>query len=246
MTEINFLLDFNSQSDKNKNSDLQKLKQILKCGGKVLEGKSGIHIKKSHEGRFTRYLQQHPGMTAEQAKHSKNPHVRQMATFAINARKWKHKDGGVIYQQRGIIMPNTPTYFKQYGISPTKFISMYQALRQRGIPEQAAFDTTWQSNKEQPRGNYAFGRPSSSIDQWANRSSYSLNKGIYKAARDSTNYNTFINPVLKAGYNKNKGYKTWLLNGRDPAKQFINQYNTLNHTGDKPITQIFNMNNNQV
>lgn len=51
---------------------------------------SDIHIKPSHRGRFTRYLKAHPGMTAEKAKHSKNPHVRRMATFALNARKWRH------------------------------------------------------------------------------------------------------------------------------------------------------------
>lgn len=51
---------------------------------------SGIHIKPSHRGRFTRYLKNHPGMTAEKAKHSKNASVRRMATFAINSRKWRN------------------------------------------------------------------------------------------------------------------------------------------------------------
>lgn len=51
---------------------------------------SGIHIKPSHRGRFTQYLKSHPGMTAEKAKHSKSAAVRKMATFALNARKWRH------------------------------------------------------------------------------------------------------------------------------------------------------------
>lgn len=51
---------------------------------------SGIHIKPSHRGRFTKYLKAHPGMTAEKAKHSKSAAVRKMATFALNARHWKH------------------------------------------------------------------------------------------------------------------------------------------------------------
>ena len=51
---------------------------------------SGIHIKPSHRGRFTRYLKSHPGMTAEKAKHSKSAAVRKMATFALNTRKWRH------------------------------------------------------------------------------------------------------------------------------------------------------------
>lgn len=51
---------------------------------------SGIHIKPSHRGRFTRYLKSHPGMTTEKAKHSKSAAVRKMATFALNARKWRN------------------------------------------------------------------------------------------------------------------------------------------------------------
>jgi len=54
----------------------------------------GIHIKPSHKGRFTAYKQR-TGKTTEEALHSKNPHVRQMANFARNAAKWKHEDGGI-------------------------------------------------------------------------------------------------------------------------------------------------------
>lgn len=51
-----------------------------------------IHIKKSHEGRFTAYKKR-TGQTTEEALHSKDPHVRKMANFARNAAKW-HQDGG--------------------------------------------------------------------------------------------------------------------------------------------------------
>lgn len=53
----------------------------------------GIHIKKSHEGRFTAYKKR-TGQTTEEAMHSKDPHVRAMAVFANNASKWKHAYGG--------------------------------------------------------------------------------------------------------------------------------------------------------
>lgn len=53
----------------------------------------GIHIKKSHEGRFTEYKQR-TGKTTEEALHSPDPHVRQMANFARNAAKWHHEYGG--------------------------------------------------------------------------------------------------------------------------------------------------------
>lgn len=53
----------------------------------------GIHIKKSHEGKFTAYKER-TGKTTEEALHSKDPHVRQMANFARNAAKWHHEFGG--------------------------------------------------------------------------------------------------------------------------------------------------------
>jgi hypothetical protein len=55
----------------------------------------GIHIKPSHRGRFTAYLKR-TGKTLTEALHSSSPHVRQMANFARNARKWKHAFGGDI------------------------------------------------------------------------------------------------------------------------------------------------------
>lgn len=61
---------------------------------------SGIHIKSSHKGRFTAYKER-TGKTTEQALHSKDPHVRQMANFAKNAKKWKHEDGGKIEYMMG-------------------------------------------------------------------------------------------------------------------------------------------------
>lgn len=55
----------------------------------------GIHIDPSHKGRFTEYLNR-TGSTLEQALHSNNPHIRQMANFARNAKSWKHAEGGFI------------------------------------------------------------------------------------------------------------------------------------------------------
>ena len=78
-----------SQTPFTNNDFMSQLVQIGLPGAKY--GKdSGIHIKPSHRGRFTKYLKSHPGMTAEKAKHSKSAAVRKMATFAINARHWRH------------------------------------------------------------------------------------------------------------------------------------------------------------
>jgi len=54
-----------------------------------------IHIKPENRGKFTAYKQR-TGKTTEEALHSPNAHVRQMANFAKNAAKWKHEKGGVV------------------------------------------------------------------------------------------------------------------------------------------------------
>jgi hypothetical protein len=58
-------------------------------GGDIIEAKSGIRIKPENKGKFTAYKKR-TGKTTEEALHSKDPHVRQMANFARNAKKWKH------------------------------------------------------------------------------------------------------------------------------------------------------------
>lgn len=62
---------------------------------------SRIHIKKENKGKFTDYC----GGTVtneciQRGKHSSDPAVRKRATFAANARKWKHKQGGTINKYR--------------------------------------------------------------------------------------------------------------------------------------------------
>ena len=55
----------------------------------------GIHIKKKNRGKFTAYCG--GKVTSEciaRGKRSSSPTIRKRATFAANARKWKHDDGG--------------------------------------------------------------------------------------------------------------------------------------------------------
>lgn len=52
--------------------------------------KGGIHIKPKNRGKFTAYKKR-TGKTTTQALHSKNAHVRQMANFARNAKRWRKK-----------------------------------------------------------------------------------------------------------------------------------------------------------
>ena len=61
---------------------------------------SGIYIKKKNRGKFTEYC---GGKVTDEciqkAKKSKNPKLRKRATFAANARKWKHKEGGELERE---------------------------------------------------------------------------------------------------------------------------------------------------
>ena len=69
---------------------VNRLTEILKKGHK-------IHIKSSHKGLFTKYC--NGKVTSEciaRGKASPNPAIRKRATFAANARKWKHENGGII------------------------------------------------------------------------------------------------------------------------------------------------------
>ena len=62
----------------------------LKKGG-------GIHIKKENRGKFTSYCGgKVTAACIARGKSSPNPAIRKRATFAANARKWKHASGGVI------------------------------------------------------------------------------------------------------------------------------------------------------
>ena len=79
----------------------------MKKGGKMnilefLKNGSGIHIKKKNRGKFTSYC---GGKVTDEcirkAKASGNPTLVKRATFAANARKWKHKEGGIIKSQEG-------------------------------------------------------------------------------------------------------------------------------------------------
>lgn len=68
--------------------------ELLKKGG-------GIHIKPENRGKFTR-LKKRTGKSASWFKAHGTPAQKKMATFALNARKWKHQEGGVLKAEDGI------------------------------------------------------------------------------------------------------------------------------------------------
>ena len=97
--DIIWMMNNVAQNNMNNNNQNQYAKQ----GGKMnilefLKNGSGIHIKKKNRGKFTSYC---GGKVTDECiqkgKHSSNPAIRKRATFAQNARHFKHKDGGVLY-----------------------------------------------------------------------------------------------------------------------------------------------------
>ena len=73
-----------------------------------LKNGSGIHIKKKNRGKFTSYCGGNvTSACIAKAKRSGNPTLVKRATFAANARKWKHQQGGTLYKYQvgGYIQP---------------------------------------------------------------------------------------------------------------------------------------------
>ena len=65
---------------------------------------SGIHIKKKNRGKFTEYCDGKVTQKCiDKAKKSGNPKLRKRATFAENARKWKHQNGGSLYSSGNVV-----------------------------------------------------------------------------------------------------------------------------------------------
>lgn len=80
---------------------------------------SKIHIKDSQKGSFTKYCN---GKVTEECiqkgKNSPDPKIRKKATFAANARKWNHKDGGEIQKHQGFVdgvnvLDSNPSIYKK-------------------------------------------------------------------------------------------------------------------------------------
>jgi hypothetical protein len=70
-----------------------------------------IHIKKKNRGKFTEYCKGEVTQKCiDKAKKSKNPTLRKRATFAENARKWKHQQGGTMKRLNVKAMQKDPEY----------------------------------------------------------------------------------------------------------------------------------------
>lgn len=70
-----------------------------------------IHINPKNKGKFNALLKR-TGKSASWFKEHGTPLQRKRATFALNARKWKHADGGYLFEDGGKKTAETPTLKK--------------------------------------------------------------------------------------------------------------------------------------
>lgn len=95
-----------------------RIKNIMvqKDGGMLefLKNGSGIHIKEKNKGSFTRWC---GGNVTEECirrgKASSNPKIRKKATFADNARHFKHRKGGKVFVSGVNVLDSNPKAYKQ-------------------------------------------------------------------------------------------------------------------------------------
>jgi hypothetical protein len=99
---LNAQLDFffnvqesNKQQDEMKRTLKKQEGGVVDDMGNYHYANGGIYIKPENRGKFTAYKER-TGKTTEEALHSPDPHVRQMANFAKNAAGWKHAEGGYV------------------------------------------------------------------------------------------------------------------------------------------------------
>lgn len=174
-----------------------------------------IKIKKKNRGKFTKAakaagesVQEHARSVLNNPKATKLQKKR--AQFAVNAKKWHHKDGGLLMQNGGQIL------------------SRYTSLLNAGISPQVAFDTSNLSLVEDGRKNkyYSFGKRATNLQDWTKNAVDSLTVGRYQNLNNATNFQQFKQGLKQKHYNNRPAFYNVEMNrGRDKNKKIVNQYN---------------------
>lgn len=174
-----------------------------------------IKIKKKNRGKFTKAAKA-AGESVQEYAHSvlNNPKATKLqkkrAQFAVNSKKWHHKDGGLLMQNGGQILP--------------RYISLIDA----GISPQVAFDTSNLSLVEDNRKNkyYSFGKKATNLQDWTKNAVDSLTVGRYQNLNNTTNFQQFKQGLKQKHYNSRPAFYNIEMNrGRDKNKKIVNQYN---------------------
>lgn len=131
--------------------------------------------------------------------------------------------------------------------SQPQVLQRYISLVNKGIPQQAAFDTSHLSMIEdgRPGKYYSFGRRASNLGGWTKNATDSLTTGRYRNLQNVQNFGQFKQGLKQKNYNTRPAFYNVEMNrGRNRDKQIINQWNK--QQGLNPIAQIYNQNINQV
>ena len=191
-----------------------------------------IKIKKKNRGKFTKAAKA-AGESVQEHAHSvlNNPKATKLqkkrAQFVVNSKKWHHKDGGLLMQNGGQILP--------------RYISLVNA----GISPQVAFDTSNLSLVEDSRKNkyYSFGKRATNLQDWTKNAVDSLTVGRYQNLNNATNFQQFKQGLKQKHYNNRPAFYNVEMNrGRDKNKKIVNQYNQTH--GLPLISGLYNINAN--
>lgn len=191
---------------------------------------SGIHIKKENKGKFTDYC---GGKVTDEcinrAKKSKNPILRKRATFAENARAWKHQDGGVVRKRLDLEGLRTDPEFKQFNwyIHDDNINALQDSLinRNAGLPQRIAtlsMVIPESGGKPDPHGNGAEG-----VVGWRGDRAIDLPKDFGGQAHKLM-VELFENPAGKDWTHGGKG--TNVQTGKEMYNLFNNTQNTIQAT----------------
>lgn len=131
--------------------------------------------------------------------------------------------------------------------SQPQVLQRYISLVNKGIPQQAAFDTSHLSMIEdgRPGKYYSFGRRASNLGGWTKNATDSLTTGRYRNLQNVQNFGQFKQGLKQKNYNTRPAFYNVEMNrGRNRDKQIVNQWNK--EQGLNPIAQIYSQNINQV
>ena len=156
-----------------------------------------IHIKESQKGSFTKWCGGNvTDACIRKGKNSSNPKIRKKATFAANARKWKHQEGGTLANQEMIQKT------KQLGETPWVRHKSFEEYDSLGRPIYNRYDSFAESMQEG-------GPVISDVDTRSDTTRRGHHEGLpaYGAANarntaglwDLLNYNLTGNPYIITG-----------------------------------------------
>lgn len=199
----------------------------------VNKAKSGIHIKKKNRGKFTDYCGGTvTGECIARGKRSSNPAIRKRATFAANARKWKHLNGGILRYDIGGSLGQTQDPL--YNIFKSAFNNLSSPSNTTFTPQAETapkkfFAPAPQTNPIRSlTGKYDLDKAIKYLEQHARAFSSRGCAAAVRAALEAGGLDMSDRPKFAADYNQylhkkgfrsvNKGRGTVLPNGYTPQR----------------------------